>query len=203
MPPTAPAPPSRAGCRYRPGAGPAGGRPGRAPSCTAKALGRRNGSKPCRLRPVGSTSVVRSRSPPGRADVAAIQRPQHRRDLVILGQQRIQPVALRPRRDGGGVKRLRPLRGVGRLATICSPCGISVYSARSAMRRSAAPRVRIGPGGLAADSSTAAACACSSPASAAVCSASASGSSARQRSSVAFRSSSPRYSPACATGGVR
>ena len=37
----------------------------RAPSRTAKALGMRNGSKPCRLRPVGRTCGVRSRSPPG------------------------------------------------------------------------------------------------------------------------------------------
>ncbi len=32
---------------------------------TAEALGSRNGSKPCRLRPVGRIAGVRSRSPPG------------------------------------------------------------------------------------------------------------------------------------------
>ncbi len=37
----------------------------RAPSATAKALGIRNGSKPCRLRPVGRIAGLRRRSPAG------------------------------------------------------------------------------------------------------------------------------------------
>ena len=52
----------------------------RAPSCTAKALGMRKGSKPCRLRPVGRIAGVRSRSPPGAGrDEAAVERAQQRR----------------------------------------------------------------------------------------------------------------------------
>ena len=57
--------------------------------------------------------------------------------------------------------------------------------------------------GSAAARSTVTACAWTRAVSASRCAASASGGSARQRSSDAFRSSKPRYSPAWATGGVR
>ena len=60
----------------------------RAPSRTAKALGMRNGSKPCRLRPVGRIAGVRSRSPPGAGrTIAAVERAQDAGDLVSCAQQ--------------------------------------------------------------------------------------------------------------------
>ena len=205
----------------------------------------RNGSKPCRLRPVGRMAGVRSRSPPGagrtkrpssacrmpaiswscgqqrvgRGQLAAagsacgssagMPARGQRCGRRLAGDQRLDRGALGPLRRA----RPRPATAAGRRAraalgawpTTCRPCGISVYSSSSTASveraRSARRRRRPRPARPAARSS-AAACAWISSAS-----------SARSRLRVGLQAAvalerglqvdRPRYSPACATGGVR
>jgi hypothetical protein len=77
----------------------------RAPSRTAKALGMRKGSKPCRLRPVGSMSGLRSRSPPG---AGRMKRPSSA--CIMAGSSWSSPAGGRSRRARGRARDRRSWR---------------------------------------------------------------------------------------------
>ena len=139
----------------------------RAPSATANLLGRWKGSKPCRLRPVGSTAVVRSRSPPG----AGRTNPPSSAWMIAGSSWSVASRASRRARSTGSVtpaKSSISMRspGLGGWPMTCRPLGIRAYSSSS----SAAPRRAISAGasvqaGSASARFTAAACACISMAS--------------------------------------
>ena len=113
----------------------------------------RKGSKPCRLRPVGSIAGVRSTSPPG---AGRTKRPSSalrmRRDLVVLGQQAVGggELAQHGQRGSPAVGPARVERGLRRRARRPAPLWPRARAGRHAPTRRSTAAGRCAPPRLAA-----------------------------------------------------